>query len=93
MDPIWSQLSQPDYDFLTSVAHALAHARSKYPGNYNRYVAFTGECGEAFYAFEKYIKGIGTAEELKGELVQAAAMACRLAVEGDAGWTTCKPEH
>jgi len=85
MDPVWSQISQPDYDFLTSVAHALIHARGKYPGNKHRYIAFTGECGESFYAMEKYIKGTGTVDELRDELIQAAAMACRLAVEGDSG--------
>ena len=85
MDKIWTDLSEPDYGFLTSVAHALVHARAKYPGKNHRYVAFTGECGEAMYAFEKLIKGTGTDTELRDELVQAAAMACRLAVEGDSG--------
>jgi hypothetical protein len=85
MDNIWADLSDPDYFFLTAVAHALASARVKYPGNKHRYVAFTGEVGEAMYAYEKFLKGTGTIEELRGELVQAAAMACRLAVEGDSG--------
>ena len=47
IDPIWGQITDNDRMFLTGVARALLAARAKYPGNGGRYVALTGEAGEA----------------------------------------------
>lgn len=74
----------PDDDaFLSAVAEGIVKARKLYPGNDGRYVAFTGEAGEVMHAWQKLITKRGTIEELGLELRQVAAMACRLAVEGD----------
>jgi hypothetical protein len=83
-DPVWNEITEDDRLFLTAMAHGLLTARAKYPGNKHRYIALTGEAGEAFYAMEKLLKGTGTVPELTAELRQVAQMACRLAVEGDA---------
>jgi hypothetical protein len=83
-DPVWNEITEADRLFFTAMAHGLLSARAKYPGNSLRYIALTGEAGEAFYAMEKLLKGTGTVPELAAELRQVAQMACRLAVEGDA---------
>ena len=54
-DPIWSQITEADRAFLISVARGLLIARTKYPGPQDRYIALTGEAGEAFYAFQRLI--------------------------------------
>jgi hypothetical protein len=100
MNPVWDQITEADRTFLTAVAHALLAARAKYPGNRGRYIALTGEAGEAFYAMQKLMTQRGTVPELALELRQVAAMACRLAVEGDAmlpeevvGLFPCDPDE
>jgi hypothetical protein len=90
LDEILGYITLSDYSFILGLARTLSVAREKYPGNKNRYVAFTGEAGESFYAMEKLIKGTGTYNELRDELIQTAAMACRLAVEGDADLIPCE---
>jgi len=82
--PAWAQITDADRAFLASVADSLLTARSKYPGNSGRYIALTGEAGEAFHAMQKVLTKRGSLHELGEELRQVAAMACRLAVEGDA---------
>lgn len=76
-------LTPADVEMLKAIAWTIVNARYKYPGPAGRYVAFTAEAGEAFHAVQKLITGRGTAGELQAELIQAAAMAVRLATEGD----------
>lgn len=80
-----STLTTHDADFLQAVAWTIHEARGRYPGGEHRHVAFTAEAGEAAHAVQKILTGRGSAGELQAELIQTAAMAARLAVEGDAG--------
>lgn len=83
--PIPDTMTYEDLAFLRAVAWAMHEARAKYPGPGGRFVAFAAETGEAFHAVQKLQTGRGTPQELQAELIQAAAMAGRLAVEGDPG--------
>lgn len=76
-------LTPHDQAFLQAVAETILTARAKYPGPRHRHVAFAAEVGEAHHATQKLITQRGTRKDLWDELVQAAAMAGRLAVEGD----------
>lgn len=83
MTPFPSSLTDQDLAFLRAVAWAIHEARWKYPGAEKRFVAFAAESGEALHAVQKFTTDRGTVQELQAELIQTAAMACRLAVEGD----------
>lgn len=72
-------------DFLQLVYYELDRSRAKYPGNENRFDALAYEFGEVMVECQ-LLRGQrpgASCENLRTELVQLAAMALRLAVEGD----------
>ena len=67
---------------LLEIQAEVTRARHLYPGNANRLAALMGEAGEAANAL---LKREGR-DRVRAECVQVAAMAIRLAEEGDAGF-------
>lgn len=80
MDPIDRRLRDR---FLIDVIEETHRARKLFPTNEHQLAAFSEEAGEVAKAFIDHSRGDGTAEELYTECVQAAAMALRLAIDGD----------
>lgn len=76
---------QDDEQFFQDVREELRRARSKFPRSVNQLLAFAEESGELVKAVLDHSYGKGTEDEVYAEAVQAAAMALRVAVEGDAG--------
>lgn len=70
--------TQADIVFLVRVARELKSARRKFPTTDCVMVALTEECGETAAALLDE-----PSENVVAEAVQTAAMACRVAVEGD----------
>lgn len=83
-----------DREFLQSVGEEIDRSRIKYPERgIHRFVAFAGEAGEALQAWAKHLiyRNRESWDHLVLELRQTAAMATRLAVEGDqTGWKPCE---
>jgi NTP pyrophosphatase (non-canonical NTP hydrolase) len=67
-----------DTDFLLDLSSEVARARNKFPTNDLLFAALVEEVGEVAKALQDE-----TRERVYEELVQVAAMALRLAVEGD----------
>lgn len=82
MDTVWSDV--PTGDFLTDVHAELARARKKFPLSNCSLAALTEEVGELAQACLKVRAGVWDKKRIYDEAVQVAAMACRVAVEGDA---------
>ncbi len=78
IEPEGWQGSPTPMDFLAEVEAEIYRARAKFPGNEHMYVALAEEVGEVANAL---LEG---SEGLRAECVQVAAMAMRLAEEGDA---------
>jgi len=82
-------MSDKDQQFLADVADELARARAKFPSSYLVLAALTEEVGELAQAmlYERAGKGNANGKDPKrhvwDEAVQVAAMALRVAVEGD----------
>lgn len=72
-----------DEQFLSDVRHELGRAREKFPGNEHQAAALTEESGEVLKALLQHTHEGGEAGEVYNECVQTAAMAVRVAVEGD----------
>ncbi len=77
--------------FLQDVAKEVARARDLFPSNRHQLAAFAEEAGEVANAFLDVDYGKKKPSDVYTECVQAAAMACRLATEGDESFTY-KPE-
>ena len=71
-------LESADDNFLADVISEINRARRKFPDPSNLTVAFAEEAGEVVKAVMSEAWS-----HVYEEAVQAAAMACRLAVEGD----------
>ena len=69
--------------FLNEVHAELISARDKFPGSGRLHGAFAKEAGEVAKALLKILESGEPPENVYKECIQAAAMACRLAVEGD----------
>ena len=76
-----------DGQFLADVQAELDRARAKFPDNHHQFAALSEEHGEAAKALLERDYGEATDEEVYAELVQVAAMAVRVAVEGDDTFT------
>ena len=88
MTPMADSLHQ----FLMDVAAEVTRARHLFPSNQDQLAAFSEEAGEVAKAFIDYRNDDETAEGLMIECIQAAAMAARLALEGDASFPY-QPRH
>ncbi len=69
----------------------LAKARAAFPGNAQRLHAFAEEAGEVTKSFLDLQYGKCSPDDVRKELVQAAAMAIRLLEEGDAEFLAFDP--
>ena len=72
-----------DSEFRIDVEEELEHARNKFPGTQYVLAALTEEVGELAQAMLKVEAGKWSADRIWEEAVQVAAMAQRVAVEGD----------
>lgn len=72
------------FHFETDVKRELERARAKFPTNEHKGHALTEESGEVITALLEHKYGVGCALDVYKECVQAAAMAQRVAEEGDA---------
>jgi hypothetical protein len=69
--------------FLCEVEAELARARFKFPSPFGCLAALTEEVGEVAQAVLKHAAGKGGKQHIYEEAVQVAAMAARVATEGD----------
>lgn len=76
-----------DVDFVALVLSEVEFARRKFPSNKVLFAALVEEVGEVAKALQDE-----TRERVMSELVQVAAMALRLAVEGDPAYSNSLPE-
>lgn len=69
--------------FLSDVALEAASAKDKFPGARNQLAALTEEVGELATALLERQRGEASDADVFTEAVQVAAMALRVALEGD----------
>lgn len=81
--PAVDQLDETS-DFLNEVYNEIGHAREHYPGAKHMLAALVEEVGELAAAL---LEG-QSYESIRAEAVQVAAMACRVAVDGDEDFGT-----
>lgn len=74
---------QADKAFLLALREELTRARIKFPSSNLSMAALTEEVGELAQAMLKRRAGKGSHSDIFGEAVQVAAMAMRVAIEGD----------
>lgn len=72
--------------FLKRVRNEVLRAKGLSPTNKHQLAAFNEEAGEVSKAFLEHYYGKDSADNLQIECVQAAAMAMRLVLEGDASF-------
>lgn len=82
------EIDERDVAFLAAVADEVQYARKKFPTNDLLFAALVEEVGEVAKAMQDE-----TRELLILELIQVAAMALRLAVEGDPAYSKSLPEE
>lgn len=72
-----------DVEFIKAVLTELKSARLQFPTNEHQLAALTEEVGELAQALIDCARGTQTPTDVYIEAVQVAAMACRVAVDGD----------
>ena len=80
-------IPEQDIEFVELLLDEVTFARSKYPSNTVLFAALVEEVGEVAKALQDE-----TRDRLVAELVQVAALALRLAVEGDPAYEKSLPE-
>lgn len=73
--------------FLDAVGDELQRARAKFPSSRLSVAALMEEVGELAQAMLKVAAGKWDKSRIMEEAIQVAAMACRVAVEGDSSFT------
>lgn len=73
----------PDEEFLAGLEAELIHARAKFPGTQYVTVALMEEVGELAQAMLKVEASKWPKSRIHEEAIQVAAMAMRVATEGD----------
>ena len=81
-----------DAETLEKVRLELARSREKFPSNQHQLAALQEEEGELAESLIEHSLGNGGAVDVFEEAVQAAAMAIRVATEGDAAFEYDNPE-
>lgn len=71
------------YKFMGEVYQELVRARAKFPSSFCSGLALVEEVGELAQAMLKVAAGKWPKERIRGEAIQVAAMALRVAIEGD----------
>lgn len=77
--------------FAAEVVAEVLRARAKFPQPNPTFAAMVEESGEVATALLDVQWGKDTREHLREECVQLAAMACRIALEGDPGFPKSQP--
>lgn len=75
-----------NYDIFAEVEAELNSARSKFPEGKHMMTALTEEVGELAQALLDHDQGEQTNEQVFKEAIQVAAMAVRIASEGDSNF-------
>jgi hypothetical protein len=75
-----------DKSFMNDVVKELHRARTKFPNANLAFVALVEEVGELAQAKLKFSAGTWSHDRVWQEAVQVAAMAMRVAIEGDASF-------
>lgn len=86
-----SAAEQLDYCFMTKVIDEARRARAKFPPPNTTFAAAVEELGEVAKALMEMQAGRDTREHFVEECVQLAAMALRMAIEGDPTFTASLP--
>lgn len=75
-------------EFLVATAEEIEFAREKFPSNKHQLAALGEEVGELCNAMLEHDNGnpLGSVEHIVAEAIQVAAMAARVALEGDASF-------
>ncbi len=81
LGPDADKLTHTDLDFLACVASELVRARAKFPSSIHSFAALIEEVGEVGKALISE-----SADRVHDEAMQTAAMAVRVATEGDASF-------
>jgi hypothetical protein len=89
--PIRVNRASRDRSFLDNVQSELKSARLQFPTNENQFVALTEEVGELAQALIDQGRGFQSATDVYAEAVQVAAMALRVAVDGDSSFPKYLP--
>jgi NTP pyrophosphatase (non-canonical NTP hydrolase) len=79
---------EEDCRFLSDVGDEVVRAREKFPSPNLVFAALVEEVGELAQAMLKRAAGKDTYEHIRSEAVQVAAMALRVAVDGDPSFLT-----
>lgn len=79
----WFEYQNTSFQFLNNVEKEVGRAREKFPEGKRLLGALMEEVGEAAQALLKIEEDGGDPQNVYDELVQVAAMALRLAVEGE----------
>lgn len=69
--------------FIAGIREELSNARTKFPTTECVFTALAEEFGEVAKALLKHAAGKSDYQDVWEECIQCAAMACRVAVEGD----------
>ncbi len=80
-----------DLEVDARIKAELAYARKKFPHNTHMLAALTEEVGELAKALLEHHRGELPREDVLSEAVQVAAMAIRVATEGDASFNYRMP--
>lgn len=81
-----------DAVFISDVLIELNKARTKFPGNKHMLAALAEEFGEVNRGFLEHQFGKALSYDVRGECVQLASMAIRVATEGDASFEYAPPQ-
>lgn len=76
-------VTESDNDILVSVRQELRDAREEHPTNEDQLAALSEELGELCKALLHHKHEDGSEDEVRKEAIQVAAMAVRVATEGD----------
>ena len=93
VEPMKPTLTLADQEILEAIQRELLRARAKFPANNHMLAALQEENGELANALIEHANGKRTAMAVYAEAVQVAAMAIRVATEGDASFPYVGSQH
>ena len=85
-------IDQAVWQFMVDLEAEVARARDLFPDNQHMLAALSEEAGEVAKALIDHSRGDTNAHEVYVECVQTAAMAVRVALEGDPSFPYKGPE-
>lgn len=88
----YGRLNSPDGQVIRMIRDEIAAARAAFPTDVHRLAALGEEHGELCQALMQHDLGLGTTtQQVLREAVQVAAMAIRVATEGDSNFSYVYP--